>query len=695
MSNPLAAHSGNDNQLDFRLLVESVTDYGILMLDPDGYVQSWNAGLTNLQGYNATEIIGQPFSSLFAPNLEQNSPAHILNIAATEGQFVGEVWRLHQDGSKFLAHLSITALRDQKGQLQGFAEVTRRLSAAPQVEGMHQLQQRNKELEAIFEAFPDLYFRIDAQGLILDFHQGQLFASQDLYVSPELSLGKPMQAVLPPEVGEQMYIALAQVIETQQMVSMEYTLPMESGQRSYEARLLPLPDQQVLVLVRDISDRQRLEAERQHAEDALRASEAELMTLFGAMQDVILVLDAEGRYLKIAPSCAPLLYRPSLELVGKRMHEVIPADSANFFLQYIHQTLKTRETINLEYSLPIGDQLLWFDASMVALTEDSVLWVAREVTTRKQAEADLKDSEAQLREKTQQLEATLAELKRTQMQIVQSEKMSSLGQLVAGVAHEINNPVNFIYGNLSHANEYTQDLIGLVQLYQQAYPSPAPQVQAEAEAIDLDFLVEDLPKLLSSMKVGTDRIRQIVISLRNFSRTDEAEMKAVDLHEGIDSTLMILQHRLKPRHDHPAIAVVKDYADLPLVECYTGQLNQVFMNILSNAIDAIEERDHGRTAEEIEQHPGEIKISTHPINFERVQICISDNGIGMSTAVQQHLFDPFFTTKPVGSGTGLGMSISYQIITEKHRGRLTCRSELGQGTTFAIEIPIHQGSSFK
>ncbi len=522
MFEPLAANSSNDDPLDFRLLVESVKDYSMIMLNPDGYVKSWNAGLQDLQGYNAPEIIGRHFSCLFPLEVKQNSPAQILNIAAAEGRFTGEVWRLHQDGSKFLAHLSITALRDQQGQLQGFAEVTRKPSATPQADTVRQLQQRNRELESIFEAFPDLYFRIDAQGIILDFHQGQLFTAEDLYVSPEGSLGKPMQAVLPPEVGQQMHCAFAQVIETQQLTSIEYTLPIGSEPHSYEARLLPLPDQQVFILVRDISDRKRLEADRKHAEDALRASEAELMTLFGAMQDVILVLDAEGRYLKIAPSCAPLLYRPSLELVGKRMHEVIPPESADFFLQHIHQTLKTREATNLEYSLPIGDQLLWFDASMVALTEDSALWVAREVTTRKQAEADRKNSEAQLREKTQQLEATLAELKRTQMQIVQSEKMSSLGQLVAGVAHEINNPVNFIYGNLSHANAYTQDLIGLVQLYQQAYPYPVPQVQAEAEAIDLEFLVEDLPKLLSSMKVGADRIRQIVISLRNFSRMDEA-----------------------------------------------------------------------------------------------------------------------------------------------------------------------------
>ena len=267
--------------------------------------------------------------------------------------------------------------------------------------------------------------------------------------------------------------------------------------------------------------------------------------------------------------------------------------------------------------------------------------------------------------------------------------MSGLGQLVAGVAHQINNPVNFIYGNLKHADAYTHGLLSLLKLYQQHYPNPVAAVKAEAEAIDLDFLLQDLPKLLSSMKVGADRIRQIVVSLRNFSRMDQAEMKKVDLHEGIDSTLMILQHRLKAEPHSPAIRLIKNYSDLPLVECYAGQLNQVFMNILSNAIDAIEEQNQQRP-QEIEQQPGQICIWTEKLDCDRVRIHIADNGPGISPTIQQHLFDPFFTTKPVGKGTGLGMSISYQIVTEKHGGSLYCVSGIGQGAEFVIEIPIRQ-----
>lgn len=288
----------------------------------------------------------------------------------------------------------------------------------------------------------------------------------------------------------------------------------------------------------------------------------------------------------------------------------------------------------------------------------------------------------------QQLEQALEELRQTQAQLVQTEKMSSLGQLVAGVAHEINNPVNFIYGNLSHAGEYAHDLLNLLELYQQHYPQPVQAIQAEAEEIDLDFLKEDLPKLLASMKIGADRIQKIVLALRTFSRMDEAEVKAVNLHEGIDSTLMILQNRLKEMAGHPGIQVIKNYGALPPVECYAGQLNQVFMNIISNAIDALDEFNDVRSAEELNRHPATITIATEQTSDRLIQIRITDNGPGMTEQVQRRLFEPFFTTKPVGKGTGLGLSISYQVVVDKHGGTLTCQSIVGEGSQFMIELPI-------
>ena len=295
--------------------------------------------------------------------------------------------------------------------------------------------------------------------------------------------------------------------------------------------------------------------------------------------------------------------------------------------------------------------------------------------------------ENRVEERTSELKNALEELRRTQAQVIQSEKMSSLGQLVAGVAHEINNPVNFIHGNLTHAQEYTQDLLAFVQLYQRHYPTPVSEIEDAAEAMDLAFLQADLPKMLASMKVGTERIRQIVLSLRNFSRMDEAELKPVDIHEGLNSTLMILHHRLKARPERPEIEVIKNYARLPLVECYAGQINQVFMNILVNAIDALEEFNTGRTYEEIQAHPSQITIETALVDNQWVQVAISDNGPGMSEPVRQQIFHPFFTTKPIGKGTGMGMAISYQII-EKHQGKLSCSSTLNQGTEFLIQIPI-------
>lgn len=298
----------------------------------------------------------------------------------------------------------------------------------------------------------------------------------------------------------------------------------------------------------------------------------------------------------------------------------------------------------------------------------------------------------QSRTHAQQLEQTLQQLQSTQAQLVQSEKMSSLGQLVAGVAHEVNNPINFICGNLSHANQYVLNLLELIQLYQEFYPHPAAEIQSFIEEIELDFLMEDFPELILSMQVGTERISNIVLSLRNFSRLDEAQMKWVDIHSGLDSTLLILAHRLDANSENfPGIQVIKDYGDLPKVQCYPGQLNQVFMNIVANAIDAIEQHNQENFTNETSTISRTIWICTEVLyNSNQVIILIGDNGAGMTQEIANRLYDPFFTTKPVGSGTGLGMSISYQIIVEKHRGELQCISAPNYGTTFLITIPIQQ-----
>ncbi|MGB3405716.1 MAG: ATP-binding protein [Microcoleaceae cyanobacterium] len=278
-----------------------------------------------------------------------------------------------------------------------------------------------------------------------------------------------------------------------------------------------------------------------------------------------------------------------------------------------------------------------------------------------------------------QLQQTLKELKQTQSQLIQTEKMSSLGQMVAGIAHEINNPVSFIHGNLDCAIDYSQDLLHLIELYQEHYPKPVEEIQIELEELDIEFLNKDFTQLMNSMKIGTERIRDIVKSLRTFSRLDEADLKAVDIHEGIESTLMILKHRFKAKANHPEIQIIKEYDELPLVDCYSGQLNQVFMNIIHNAIDALEEA---------QVNDGMIKIQTQVIDSNTIQIKITDNGSGIPEKVKNKLFDPFFTTKPVGQGTGLGLSICYQIIVDRHQGQIRCNSTPGKGTEFLIEIPL-------
>lgn len=286
----------------------------------------------------------------------------------------------------------------------------------------------------------------------------------------------------------------------------------------------------------------------------------------------------------------------------------------------------------------------------------------------------------------EQLKQALHDLKAYQAQLVQTEKMSTLGTLVAGVAHEINNPTSFIYGNLHYAKEYTDDLLNMLQLYQQYYPEPAPEIQDHAQAIELEFLIKDLPKTLGSMEIGAERIRHLVLSLRNFSRLDQAQMQPMDIHEGMESTLLLLRNRLKGNGHNPEIELVKEYGELPLVECYPSQLNQVFMNLLGNAIDALEEV----VARNGTNFSPAIRIFTEAPSADYVRVRISDNGSGMTDDVKLKLFDPFFTTKPIGKGTGLGLSISYQIVVEKHKGILQCNSTPGQGTEFIIEIPVRQ-----
>ena len=459
----------NSPEEHFRLLVEGVKDYAIYMLDRHGRTISWNQGAQRINGWSEGEILGESIDRFFTPEqIAAGTPATLLDCAILHGRVEYENWRMRRDGSRFWAHVTISSLRNEKGELLGFATVTRDIT------------EQNLASEALQVARDELEKRV-------------------------------------------------------------------------EERTLELTE-------------------------------------------------------------------------------------ANATLQ-------------------------------------------EEVKMRKRTASALRQSKNSLKRQACKLEKTLRELQTTQAQLIHTEKMSSLGQLVAGIAHEINNPVNFIHGNLSYLEAYTEELIASIDLYQQHDSGLAPELRERLRELDLDFMRQDLPKILSSMKVGTQRITHIVRSLRNFSRHDESKCKKVDIHEGIESALSLLSYQLNTAGDR--IQVIKEYGELPRVECYASQLNQVFMNVLANAIDAllVQRGDDLRVGKAIVCIQTQVKEKTVAIHF-------SDNGIGMSEEVRARIFDPFFTLKPVGKGTGLGLSTSYDIVVNQHDGTLTCISTPGQGTTLSIEIPI-------
>ncbi|MCF2150283.1 PAS domain S-box protein [Desmonostoc muscorum LEGE 12446] len=481
--------------------------------------------------------------------------------------------------------------------------------------------------------------------------------------------------------------------------------------------------------------------ERKLAQVQLQQKEQFLRTVYEGSEHLIFAVDVledgDFRFTGWNPATERVSGISSTEVIGKTPEDVSGVVEGAAVRQRYVNCVEAGVPMTYEECLTFQGEEIWSLTTINPL-KDSEGRIYRLVGTTFQITERVR-AETQLKQRTKDLEKAVEELQQTQMQLVQSEKMSGLGQLVAGVAHEINNPVNFIYGNLTHANDYIQDLVGFVRLYQQLHPHPISEIEKLAAEIDLEFLIEDLPKLLNSMKVGAQRIREIVLSLRNFSRMDEADMKEVDIHEGIDSTLMILEHRIKATPDRPAIQVIKQYSNLPVVECYAGQLNQVFMNILANAIDAIEESfvighwslvsnesqmtngqaqspnggklrsdstfskpkdpsnavaqltKRGQMTNDQEQMTSpQIRIHTELTSEKQVVIRIADNGLGISKEVKQRLFDPFFSTKPIGKGTGMGLSISYQIISQKHGGSLECISQRGSGAEFVITIPLNQ-----
>ncbi|AFY80998.1 hybrid sensor histidine kinase/response regulator [Oscillatoria acuminata] len=466
--------------------------------------------------------------------------------------------------------------------------------------------------------------------------------------------------------------------------------------------------------------------EHKKAKTALEFSEAQNLALLNAIPDLMLRLSAEGTLLDYRISLSLLHETPRTETpestgstssvsarlnrdfhqfaireagtlerdwMGKNLAEIWTEDLAFWMMHYVQEVLLTSDIKIGEFVQQIEGKWQGYEARFVKSGSNEVLAIVRDISERKQAEVLQLQNEALLRSQKQQLEQALQDLKQAQSQLVQNEKMVSLGHLVAGIAHEINNPVNFIYGNIPCILQYIEEILEVLHLYENNCQKN-PAIQQLTEKIDLPFVKNDLHQILDSMQNGTERIRELVISLRNFSRLDEADMKPVDIHEGIDSTLLLLKHRMEPEEHLPGIEVIKNYGNLPEVTCYASQINQVLMHLLNNAIDALKEVgiQWQQTHPSLPTSPApmlQIQITTELTDNQAIAIRIADNGPGIPEALQSQLFDPFFTTKPVGSGTGLGLSISYQVVVNQHKGQLMCYSSPGKGSEFVVRIPIH------
>ncbi|MBP0018484.1 MAG: PAS domain S-box protein [Cyanobacteria bacterium SBLK] len=437
-------------------------------------------------------------------------------------------------------------------------------------------------------------------------------------------------------------------------------------------------------------------------EEALRSSEAKNTAILNAIPDLIFRVDREGNFLdyrsaKLTSLTSPL--QPTKEvasvpieeqidcdrqIIDQNVFDIFDDDLAVFTLHYVNKAIETGRITIGEYVLLIDEEWHHYEARYVRSGSEEVLAIVRNITIRKRAEAAFKHARELLKQKTEQLQNTLDELRNTQSQLIHNEKMISLGQLVAGIAHEINNPLTFIYGNVEILGEYIRDLFYLIESYHEEYDLSGRPLEEKLKDMDLDFLKEDLPKLLTSIENGANRIQGIVKGLRVFSHLDEVGEKSIDIHESLDSTLMLLQHQLRGNRFQQTIAVIKNYQDLPPIACYAAQINQVLLNILNNAIDALEVRRKSSNSES----PA-IVIQTKAIAENCVQIKIGDNGTGMRSEIQSRIFDPFFTTKPVGRGTGLGLSIAHQIIVKQHHGELKFLSEESKGTEVMIILPVN------
>ncbi|MBE9127998.1 MULTISPECIES: PAS domain S-box protein [unclassified Coleofasciculus] len=680
-----------ESESHYRCIVETASE-GVWTFDPDNQVTFANSRMAQMLGYTVEEMLGR---SLFEFMDEENQ-ALARSQMERRRQGIPERYDFkfrRKDGSDLWAMVSATAIFDSEGHFVGILRMITDISERKQAEA--QLQEREQFLRSIYNGVENSICVVDVLEEKSDGRQAELpspayeFRYRDINPAHERLTGIPAsqqrdktpQEVLPAAVAATVSDRYRECVTTGTSISYEECLPLQGKDTWWITTLTPLRDQQgkiyrLVSTSTNITQRKQAEQETARLTDIL-----EMTTDFVSTSDVtgrILYLNRAGRQWVGFEEDEDISTQKISDFCPSSVMELIQTEGLPTAVENGVWRGETALLNQTGQAIPVSQVIVAHKSRIGEVEFFST--INRDISERKRAEEALQKSERQLRANNDQLKQTLHQLQKTQTQLIQNEKMASLGQMIAGIAHEINNPIGFITGNITYARQYAADLLYLLQLYAKHYPEPVTEIQEEIEAIDLDFLKTDFLKLLQSMKEGADRIRQIILSLRNFSRLDEADIKEVDIHEGIDSTLLILQHRLKPGTKHPDIQVVKDYSKLPRVECYAGQLNQVFMNILSNAIDALEPQPTPRM----------ITIRTAVENRDWVVIRIIDNGSGIPEDTQKLIFDPFFTTKPVGAGTGLGLSISHSVVVDKHGGRLTCTSLPGQGAEFAIALPVKQ-----